>query len=113
MNSETEEPEEKQPVSPVAVAETSSSTNVPPLVPSIPSVGVVFEAATQTPTNEQCNSPLFTQKGYCLKTTGHSNQALNNIQKMRQHDQVKLKFCLLHFCIYESVKYNSLVHRVT
>lgn len=49
---------------------------------------ILFEASTQTPTNEQCDSPLFTHKGYCLKTTGHSTHALTNIYKMKQHGQV-------------------------
>lgn len=49
---------------------------------------VVFEASTQTPTNEVCDSPLLTQKGYCFKTAGHSNQALTNIHRMREHGQV-------------------------
>ncbi|CAH0549759.1 unnamed protein product [Brassicogethes aeneus] len=48
---------------------------------------IVFEASTQTPTNEVCDSPLFTQKGYCLNTKDHSTLALNNIQKMREHGQ--------------------------
>ncbi|XP_044764254.1 kelch-like protein 17 [Coccinella septempunctata] len=52
------------------------------------SQSVVFEASTQTPTNEQCDSPFFTQKGYCLNTADHSNHALNNIQRMRQHGQL-------------------------
>ncbi|XP_056633615.1 kelch-like protein 17 isoform X1 [Diorhabda sublineata] len=52
------------------------------------SSNIVFEAATQTPTNELCDSPLFTQKGYCLKTSGHSVQALTNIHKMKQHGQL-------------------------
>lgn len=56
-----------------------------------PTTSIVFEASTQTPTNEICDSPLFTQKGYCLKTTGHSYQALTNIHRMRQHGQVLLK----------------------
>lgn len=54
-----------------------------------PGPGIVFEAATQTPTGEQCDSPLFTQRGYCLKTAGHSSSALTNIHKMRQNDQVR------------------------
>lgn len=49
---------------------------------------IVFEAATQTPTSEQCDSPMFSQRGYCLKTSGHSNNALINIHKMRHNDQV-------------------------
>lgn len=57
---------------------------------------VVFEASTQTPTSEHCDSPMFTQKGYCLKTSGHSHLALSNIHKMRQHGQV-LKFSLVSF----------------
>lgn len=52
------------------------------------STNIASEASTQTPTNEQCDSPMFTQKGHCLKTNGHSNLALSNIQKMRQHGQV-------------------------
>lgn len=61
-----------------------------PESPSIASGGgsIVFEAATQTPTSEGLDSPLFTNKGYCLKTSGHSVQALGNIQRMRQHGQV-------------------------
>lgn len=55
---------------------------------------IVFEASTQTPTNEPCDSPMFTQKGYCLKTNGHSVQALTNMQRMRQHGQVRDKICL-------------------
>lgn len=88
MNSESEETEDKPQASPKS--ETSSTSGA--------STGVVFEAATQTPTSEHCDSPLFTQKGYCLKTTGHSNNALTNIQRMRQHDQVsfiaKTKTCM-------------------
>ncbi|EFA04963.1 kelch-like protein 17 isoform X1 [Tribolium castaneum] len=49
---------------------------------------VVFEASTQTPTNEDCESPLFTPKGYCLKTVEHSSLALGNIQKMKQQGQL-------------------------
>ncbi|CAG9861996.1 unnamed protein product [Phyllotreta striolata] len=49
---------------------------------------VVFEASTQTPTNELCDSPMFNQRGYCLKTAGHSAQTLMNIQKMREHGQL-------------------------
>ncbi|XP_030759639.1 kelch-like protein 17 isoform X1 [Sitophilus oryzae] len=49
---------------------------------------IVFEASTQTPTSEGLDSPLFTNKGYCLKTTGHSAQALGNIQRMRLHGQL-------------------------
>lgn len=49
---------------------------------------VLFEASTQTPTDEQCDSPLFTQKGYVLKTNNHSTTALVNIHKMRQNEQV-------------------------
>lgn len=56
------------------------------LVP--PSTSVVFEASTQTPTNETCDSLLYTQKGYCLKTSGHSYHALTNIHRMRQNGQV-------------------------
>lgn len=59
--------------------------------PSTSSTNVVFEASTQTPTTETCDSPLFSQQGYCLKTDGHSNNALNNIHKMKQHGQVKAK----------------------
>jgi hypothetical protein len=55
---------------------------------SAPTVNVVFEASTQTPTNEDCESPLFTQKGYCLKTAEHSHNALSNIQKMKHQGQV-------------------------
>lgn len=49
---------------------------------------VVFEVSTQTPTTEMRESPLFTQRGYCLKTNGHSHTALNNIHKMKQHGHV-------------------------
>ncbi|XP_065168992.1 kelch-like protein 17 [Atheta coriaria] len=49
---------------------------------------VLFEASTQTPTDEQCDSPLFTQKGYVLKTNNHSTTALVNIHKMRQNEQL-------------------------
>ncbi|XP_066257660.1 kelch-like protein 17 [Euwallacea similis] len=52
------------------------------------SSSIVFEASTQTPTSEGFDSPLFTNKGYCLKTTGHSTHALGNIQRMRQHGQL-------------------------
>ncbi|CAH1380709.1 kelch-like protein 17 [Tenebrio molitor] len=55
---------------------------------SAPPVNVVFEASTQTPTNEDCESPLFTQKGYCLKTAEHSHNALSNIQKMKHQGQL-------------------------
>lgn len=72
MSCEAEELEEK-----ATASAPSSNTN-----------SIVFEASTQTPTNEQCDSPLFSQKGYCLKTSGHSNSALINIHKMRQNDQV-------------------------
>lgn len=65
-----------------------------------PTTSIVFEASTQTPTNEVCDSPLFTQKGYCLKTTGHSHQALTNIHKMRQHGQVLVTFCGLLWLFY-------------
>lgn len=58
---------------------------------SISSTNVVFEASTQTPTTETCDSPLFSQQRYCLKTDGHSYNALNNIHKMQQHGQVKTK----------------------
>ena len=51
-------------------------------------INVVFEASTQTPTNEDCESPLFTPKGYCLRTAEHSSSALSNIQKMKQQGQV-------------------------
>lgn len=51
---------------------------------------VVFEASTQTPTNETCDSPLFTQKGYCLNTKDHSVLALGNIYKMKEHGQVHI-----------------------
>lgn len=78
MSCEAEETQEteKTPPSPTPSTSTLNTTSV------------VFEAATQTPTSEQCDSPLFTQKGYCLQTTGHSCHALTNIHKMRQHDQV-------------------------
>nr|CAH7766922.1 unnamed protein product [Callosobruchus chinensis] len=66
-----------------------SSTEEKPSPASTPSTSsVVFEASTQTPTNETCNSPLFSQKGYSLKTSGHSHHALTNIQKMRQSGQL-------------------------
>lgn len=52
------------------------------------STNILFEASTQTPTNEHCDSPLFTPKGYCLKTNDHSNHALTNIYKMKQLGQV-------------------------
>ncbi|GJQ83409.1 hypothetical protein Trydic_g14191 [Trypoxylus dichotomus] len=52
------------------------------------STNVVFEASTQTPTNEHCDSPLFTPRGYCLRTNDHSNHALMNIYKMKQHGQL-------------------------
>ncbi|XP_074039485.1 kelch-like protein 17 isoform X1 [Leptinotarsa decemlineata] len=55
---------------------------------SSPVASIVFEASTQTPTNEIYDSPLFTTKGYCLKSSGHSNQALTNIHRMRQHGQL-------------------------
>lgn len=56
---------------------------------------VVFEVSTQTPTTETCeSSPLFSQKGYCLKTDGHSFTALNNIHKMKQHGQVTFDLLL-------------------
>lgn len=51
---------------------------------------VVFEASTQTPTNETCDSILYTQKGYSLKTTGHSYHALTNIHRMKQTGQVSI-----------------------
>nr|CAI5856197.1 unnamed protein product [Callosobruchus analis] len=67
----------------------SSSTEEKPSPASTPSTSsVVFEASTQTPTNETCDSPLFSQKGYSLKTSGHSLHALTNIQKMRQSGQL-------------------------
>lgn len=62
------------------IKESSTSTNP----------NVVFEASTQTPTTETCESPLFSPKGYCLKTDGHSHTALNNIHKMKQHGQVSI-----------------------
>lgn len=57
---------------------------------------VVFEASTQTPTAETCESPLFSPKGYCLKTNGHSYTALNNIHKMKQHGQVRKEIRFLN-----------------
>lgn len=51
-------------------------------------VNLVFEASTQTPTNEECASPLFSPKGYHLKTTEHPIHALGNIQKMRHQGEV-------------------------
>ncbi|CAH1118683.1 unnamed protein product [Phaedon cochleariae] len=52
---------------------------------SSPTNSIVFEASTQTPTNEIPCDILFNQKEYSLKTCGHSNQALTNIHRMRQH----------------------------
>lgn len=69
-------------------AEEVEEKTTPP-TPATNNNNIVFEAATQTPTNEQCDSPMFSQRGYCLKTSGHSNNALINIHKMRQNDQVK------------------------
>lgn len=60
-----------------------------PSASSTSTTGIVFEASTQTPTSENCDSPLITQKGhYSLTTSDHSNNALTNIYKMRQHGQV-------------------------
>lgn len=58
-------------------------------------VNVVFEASTQTPTSEECASPLFTPKGYCLKTAEHSSNALSNIQKMKYQGQV----CIFYYFV--------------
>lgn len=55
---------------------------------AVSSTSIVFEAWTQTPTNETCDSILYTQKGYCLKTSGHSYHALTNILRMKQNGQV-------------------------
>ena len=63
--------------------------NVSPPQTSV-TAGTLFEASTQTPTSEQCDSPLFTEKGYCLKTAGHSNSALRNMYKMKQNGQVRI-----------------------
>ncbi|KAF5283994.1 hypothetical protein FQR65_LT13628 [Abscondita terminalis] len=71
MNSEIEE---------LQLATTSTTT---------PTSGVVFEASTQTPTSENCDSPLVSPKGnFSLTTSDHSNNALTNIYKMRQHGQL-------------------------
>lgn len=69
-------------------SESSEEVDEKPSVPSSSTNNIVFEAATQTPTSEQCDSPMFSQRGYCLRTSGHSSNALVNIHKMRQNDQV-------------------------
>lgn len=69
------------------------STEDPDVPFTPPSTSVVFEASTQTPTNETCDSILHTQKGYCLKTTGHSYHALTNIHRMKQSGQVSSVHC--------------------
>ncbi|KAK4877917.1 hypothetical protein RN001_010423 [Aquatica leii] len=60
-----------------------------PTTSTTPTSSVVFEASTQTPTSENCDSPLVSPKGnYSLTTSDHSNNALTNIYKMRQHGQL-------------------------
>ncbi|XP_025834257.1 kelch-like protein 17 [Agrilus planipennis] len=50
---------------------------------------IVFEASTQTPTNETCDSPIMTAKGhFCFSTSEHSTNALTLIHKMRQRGQL-------------------------
>lgn len=73
---------------PITTASSSSSSSTA----TTTNLNIVFEASTQTPTTETCeSSPLFSQKAYYLKTDGHSFTALNNIHKMKQHGQVKNK----------------------
>lgn len=53
---------------------------------------VVLEASTQTPTNEDSDSPVFTKNGQMHKSANHYETALSNIYKMRQTKQVIYTF---------------------
>lgn len=59
---------------------------------SMEATNVVFEASTQTPTNEECTSPIYSQKGHLHKSSNHCENALTNIHKMRQTQQVTFIF---------------------
>lgn len=69
---------------------------------------VVFEASTQTPTNEESDSPVFAQKGQLHKSVNHCETALTNIYKMRQNRQVicslNIHICVSIFSYFDTFK---------